>query len=256
MCWEEATVRFKNRVVVVTGATNGIGERVAERLYAEGACVVIASRSATLVEQKARALSRDRQRVLGLACDVADPESVRLMIEQAVAHFGRLDLAVNSAGITGDSGRPVAEQSIDNWNRVIATTLSGVFHCMKYEIPQLVAAGGGAIVNLSAINGLAGIAGLAPYTVAKHGVIGLTRTAALEYACDGIRVNAVAPGYVDTPRMHEFPDAVRHRFAEAHPLQRMATVDEVAAFILFLLSGDTSFCTGGIFPIDGGYLAR
>lgn len=249
-------MRFKNKVAVVTGATNGIGERVAERLYAEGACVVIASRSAALVEQKARSLSHDRQRVQGIACDVADPASVQQMIEQAVAHFGRIDLAVNSAGITGDSGRPLAEQSIDNWNQVIATTLSGVFHCMKYELPQLVAAGGGAIVNLSAVNGLVGIAGLGPYTVAKHGVIGLTRTAALEYACDGIRINAVAPGYVDTPRMHEFPEAVRHGFAEAHPLQRMATVDEVASFILFLLSGDAGFCTGGIFPIDGGYLAR
>ena len=249
-------MKFDNKVAIITGGTDGIGAKVAELLYAQGASVVIASRSKAHVEKQAKALSPDGSRVLGIVCDVSDPEAVCLLVQHAVSRFGKIDFAINSAGITGESGKLIPDHSIENWNHVISTTPSGVFYCLKYEIPAMINNGGGAIVNLSAVNGMAGIIGLAPYTVAKHGVIGLTRTAALEYATRNIRINAVAPGYVDTPKMHEFPDSIRREFAASHPMNRMATTEEVASVIMFLLSDDASFCTGGVYPVDGGYLAQ
>ena len=249
-------MNFHGKVALVTGSTTGIGAVVADYLHKHGASVVIAARSKQLVERKANSLSSDRRKTLGIQCDVSNPEQVRCLIRDTASHFGRLDLAVNNAGTTGEHNKTIPEQTVENWEKVISATLSSVFYCMKYEIPEMLKSGGGAIVNLSAVNGLVGIAGLSPYTVAKHGVIGLTRTAALEFACKGIRVNAVAPGYVSTPRVNELPDSILRSFADSHPMKRMATMEEVAEFILFLLSDKSGFCTGGVYPIDGGYLAE
>ncbi|MGE0970871.1 SDR family NAD(P)-dependent oxidoreductase [Klebsiella sp. WOUb02] len=247
---------FQNKVEVVTGSTAGIGEAVVEQLHQSGARVVVVARSREQAEHKAKSLSPEGRTAVGIGCDVSQPEQVRQMIDEVVARFGRLDYAVNNAGITGDRQKNIAQQTIDNWQRVIAASLSSVFYCMKYEIPRIVKSGGGAIVNLSAVNGLVGIPGLAPYTRAKHGVIGLTQTAALEFAQQGLRVNAVAPGYVGTPRINELPASVQRAFADSHPLKRMAKMQEVADFILFLLSEKAGFCSGGVYPIDGGYLAE
>ncbi|MBO1273448.1 SDR family oxidoreductase [Shewanella sp. 4t3-1-2LB] len=249
-------MNVQGKVALVTGSTTGIGEAIAERLHQHGAKVIIASRSLQKAQQKARSLSADGQTALGIGCDVSKPEQVCQLIHGSVSHFGRLDYAVNNAGTTGEHNRNVTEQTEDNWENVIANSLSSVFYCMKYEIPEMLKSGGGAIVNLSAVNGLVGIAGLAPYTAAKHGVIGLTRSAALEFACKGVRVNAVAPGYVSTSRVNELPEEILRNFANSHPMARMARMDEVAEFVMFLLSEKASFCTGGIYPIDGGYLAR
>ena len=248
-------MNFQNKVAVITGSTTGIGEAVAEQLHKHGAKVVIVSRSSEQAKQKAKRLSSQGQQARGIGCDVSQPEQVRQMIDDVIKHFGRLDYAVNNAGLTGEHGINITEQTIENWDKVIATSLSGVFYCLKYEIPQMMKSGG-SIVNLSAVNGLVGIPGLAPYTVAKHGIIGLTQTAALEFACEGIRINAVAPGYVQTPRMSEFPENIVRSFANSHPMKRMAKMQEVADFILFLLSDNSAFCTGGVYPIDGGYLAE
>lgn len=248
-------MHFHNKVAVITGSTTGIGEVVAEQLHQYGAKVVIASRSLDAAQNKAKSLSPEGQTAFGIECDVSRPEQVSRMIEAVINRFGRLDYAVNNAGITGEHNKNIAEQSVENWEKVIANTLSSVFYCMKYEIPHMLQSGGGSIVNLSAVNGLVGIPGLAPYTTAKHGIIGLTQTAALEFACEGIRINAVAPGYVNTPRIRELPENRIHRFADSHPMKRMAEMQEVANFILFLLSEKSGFCTGGIYPIDGGYLA-
>lgn len=248
-------MNFQDKIAVITGSTTGIGEAVAEQLHKHGAKVVIISRSSKQAKQKAEQLSSRGQQALGIECDVSQPEQVRQMIDEVIKYFGRLDYAVNNAGLTGEHGKNITEQTVDNWSKVIATSLSGVFYCLKYEIPQMMKSGG-SIVNLSAVNGLVGIPGLAPYTVAKHGVIGLTKTAALEFAGQNIRINAVAPGYVQTTRMNEYPGNIVSRFANSHPMKRMAKMQEIADFILFLLSDKSAFCTGGVYPIDGGYLAE
>ncbi len=242
-------MNFQNKVAVITGSTAGIGEAVAEQLHKHGAKVVIVSRSSEEAKQKAKQLSSQGQPAMGIGCDVSQPEQVRQMIDDVINYFGRLDYAVNNAGITGEHGKKITEQTVENWDKVIATSLSSVFYCLKYEIPQMMKMGG-AIVNLSAVNGLVGIPGLAPYTAAKHGIIGLTQTAALEFACQGIRINAVAPGYVQTPRISEFPENIVRSFANSHPMKRMAKMQEIADFILFLLSDKSAFCTGGVYPID------
>ncbi|AOR58947.1 SDR family NAD(P)-dependent oxidoreductase [Pectobacterium parmentieri] len=249
-------MNFENKVAIVTGSTNGIGETIADVLHENGAYVVIASRNKERSEKKAYELDKTGQVTLGVECDVANPISVERMINSVMKKFGALHLAVNNAGITGAHNKNIPNQSIDDWNSVINTSLSGVFYCLKYEIPAMLKSGGGSIINLSAVNGLVGIVGLAPYTVAKHGVIGLTQSAALEFADKGIRVNAVAPGYVDTPRMREVPENVLEAFSHSHPMKRFATRREVANFVSFLLSDMAGFCTGGVYPIDGGYLAQ
>ncbi|WP_445336188.1 SDR family NAD(P)-dependent oxidoreductase [Citrobacter koseri] len=247
-------MNFQNKVAVITGSTAGIGEAVAEQLHKHGAKVVIVSRSSEEAKRKAELLSSQGQQAMGIGCDVSQPEQVRQMIDDVIKYFGRLDYAVNNAGLTGENGKNITEQTVENWDKVIGTSLSGIFYCLKYEIPQMMT--GGSIVNLSAVNGLVGIPGLAPYTAAKHGIIGLTQTAALEFACQGIRINAVAPGYVQTPRMSEFPENIVRSFANSHPMKRMAKMQEIANLILFLLSDNSAFCTGGVYPIDGGYLAE
>lgn len=248
-------MNFQNKVAIITGSTAGIGEAVAEQLHEQGAKVVIVSRSSEQAKQKAKLLSSQGQQALGIGCDVSQPGQVQKMMDDVIKYFGRLDYAVNNAGLTGEHGKDITEQTVENWDNVIATSLSGIFYCLKYEIPQMMKSGG-SIVNLSAVNGLVGIPGLAPYTAAKHGIIGLTQTAALEFACKGIRINAVAPGYVQTPRMSEFPENIVRSFTNSHPMKRMAKMQEIADFILFLLSDKSAFCTGGVYPIDGGYLAE
>ncbi|MEH2920900.1 SDR family NAD(P)-dependent oxidoreductase [Samsonia erythrinae] len=249
-------MNFEKKVAIVTGSTNGIGETIADILHENGAYVVIASRDKEHSERKAYELDPAGKITLGIECDVSDPVSVERMVDSVMRKFGALHLAVNNAGITGAHNKNIPDQSIDDWNRVINTSLSSVFYCLKYEIPAMLKSGGGSIVNLSAVNGLVGIAGLAPYTVAKHGIIGLTKSAALEFADKGIRVNAIAPGYVDTPRMREAPANVLEAFGNSHPMKRFATRLEVANFISFLLSDLAGFCTGSVYPIDGGYLAQ
>jgi NAD(P)-dependent dehydrogenase (short-subunit alcohol dehydrogenase family) len=247
---------FEGKVAIVTGATEGLGESIARELFGRGACVVIAARNGERAVEVAKELDPSGERALGCRTDVRDHRSVQRLVETAVGRFKGLHLAVNNAGITGPGGVTIPETAIDDWNDVIATDLSGMFFCLKYEIPAIMGSGGGAIVNMSSANGIVGLAGLGPYTAAKHGVIGLTRSAALECAARGVRVNAVGPGYVDTPRMRETPEDVLSMFAAAHPMGRLARREEVARLVAFLLSDESSFTTGGFFPIDGGYTAQ
>ncbi|NTY86310.1 SDR family oxidoreductase [Serratia fonticola] len=244
---------FTGKVALVTGASTGIGEAIAQELVDRGAKVAITARNRARLVATAQRMDPTGKSVFPLVMDARDPESVRSAVAQTLALSGQLHLLVNNVGITGPHDVPLNEYSIDDWHAVIETDLSGTFYGMKYGLPAIVAAGGGAVVNLSSANGIAGIA---PYTAAKHGIIGLTRAAALEFADRGIRINAVGPGYVDTPSMARLPALVREKMAASHPMGRMATREEVAKTVVFLLSTDSSFTTGAFYSIDGGYTAQ
>ena len=242
---------FATRSAFVTGGGSGIGAAVAERLAAAGATVAVADidlGSALATVGRIRAAGGE---ALALRVDVAEPDSVDEAFDAALAAFGGLNHAVNSAGI-GASPRLIADVSVKEWRDVMDVDLNGVFYCMRREIPPLVAAGGGSIVNISSLAGERACPLMGPYIAAKHGLLGLTRTAALEYGHAGVRVNAVAPGPVDTPLLAGLDDATRAVWAAAHPLGRMGRAADVAAVTVFLLSDRASMLSGVHHAVDGG----
>jgi NAD(P)-dependent dehydrogenase (short-subunit alcohol dehydrogenase family) len=246
---------FEDKVAMVTGAGSGIGAAMARRFAEDGARVVVAD----LNEDSARAVVAEIEGAGGTAAavvqDVSDPSSVEKSVEFALETFGRLDVAVNNAGITGDLA-PTAEYSLEGWDKVIAVNLSGVFYGMKYQIPAMLRSGGGSIVNIASILGSVAARDSAGYNAAKHGVVGLTKTAALEYAPDGIRVNAIGPGYIDTPLLNALDREMYDGLVGLHPIGRLGKPEEVAELVLFLASDKASFVTGSYHVADGGYTAQ
>lgn len=245
---------FAGKVALVTGGASGIGLALSRRLAASGAAVVVADHHADSAVKTADELKAIGARAAAVTLDVTDPASVEAGVRFAVDTFGALHLAVNNAGIGGPS-RPTGEYAVEDWDKVVATNLSGIFYSMRYELPAILAAGGGAVVNISSILGTNGFAGSPAYAAAKHGVVGLTKTAALEYAAHNIRVNAVGPGFIDTPLLRDTDGPARDHLVSLHPAGRLGTAEEVAELAAFLLSDRASFVHGSYHLVDGGYSA-
>lgn len=247
---------FKDKVAVVTGAASGIGAAVAQLLAASGAKVLIADLNEDGAREVAESIVAKGGIAKGFAADVSDAMEVEAMVAAAQREFGGLHLAVNNAGISG-AAAPTGEYPLDSWNKVIGINLTSVFYGLRYQIPAIVASGGGAIVNMASILGSVGFANSPAYVAAKHGVIGLTKSAAIEYAKHGIRINSIGPGFIDTPLLSANLDAATlTAIAGMHPVGRLGTSEEVAALTAFLLSEDASFITGSYHLVDGGYTAQ
>src|SRR5436853_4581767 len=245
---------YTGKVAFVTGAGGGIGRATALTFAREGASVVVADVSEQANQQTARMIEELGGRALAVRCDVTRTEDVRGALEKTIATFGRLDVAFNNAGIEYTI-KPTAEVTEEEWDRIIDIDLRGVFLCMKYEIPLMLKHGGGAIVNTSSGAGIIGIKGNPAYTAAKHGVIGLTRAAALDYAPSNIRVNAVCPGYIDTPMMARFTGGTpegRARVISEEPIGRMGGPEEIANAVVWLCSDAAAFVVGHAMVVDGG----
>jgi NAD(P)-dependent dehydrogenase (short-subunit alcohol dehydrogenase family) len=246
---------FKGKVAFVTGAANGIGRAAALAFAREGASVTVADVSEQGNKETARMIEQLGRRALAVTCDVTRAEDVKGALDKTVGAFGRLDAAFNNAGVEQKKLVPTAELEEEEWDRIINIDLRSVFLCMKHEIPLMLKQGGGAIVNTSSGAGIIGIKGNPAYTAAKHGVIGLTRAAALDYAASNIRVNAVCPGYIDTPMMARFTGGTaegRARVISEEPIGRMGQPEEIANAVLWLCSDAAAFVVGHALVIDGG----
>jgi NAD(P)-dependent dehydrogenase (short-subunit alcohol dehydrogenase family) len=244
---------FEGKVAVVTGGASGIGQATARLFAAGGARVVVADIDGDAAAHTAASLA-DAD---GIQVDVTDSAAAAAMVERAIARFGRLDCAVNCAGVSSAYAR-TPDLAIEDWDRTIAVNLTGVFLCLRAEIPAILESGGGSIVNVASAAGMMGVPGLSAYSASKHGVIGLTKSAALEFARKSLRINAVLPGTVRTPMIEAFAgndESVLEGMGKMQPIGRMATPEEIAEAIVWLCSDAASFVTGHAMAVDGGALA-
>jgi len=249
--------RFEGKVVFITGGASGLGAATAERFADEGAKVVVAD----INLEAAKELAGRLPEAIALKVDTSDAAAVEAAVAKAVEQYGRIDIILNNAGISGEQ-LPIDQSSVENWEKVTSINGDGVFYVLKYGISAMLKTGGGAIVNTSSTNGLIGIPNISPYTFTKWGVVGITKSAAMEYAKQGIRVNAVAPTVVRTPLVEQFildapdPEAMREQMENFNPMPGMPEAQDVAAAVAFLASDEARFITGHVIPIDGGYTAQ
>ena len=243
-------------VAFVTGAGAGIGRASALAFAARGDRVVVVDIDAAAGARTVELITQRGGAATLVACDVAREESVEQAVAAAASAYGRIDAAHNNAGLDGDVDRRLVDQSTESWNHVLAVNLTSVFLCMRFELERMVAQGGGVIVNTASIAGLRGFAKAAPYVASKHGVVGLTKVAALDYARVGVRVNAVCPGVIDTEMLARADPAMAQGLARGTPMRRLGLADEVAATVVWLCSDEASFVTGQAIAVDGGFTAQ
>jgi NAD(P)-dependent dehydrogenase (short-subunit alcohol dehydrogenase family) len=246
---------MKNKTVIITGVASGIGKATAELFARQGARVVVSDIDATAGKSTTESIVVAGGKASFFKTDVAKPEEMEALVDFAVKTYGKLDVAVNNAGIGGELN-PIADMSIEGWQKVIGINLNSLFYGMKYQIKAMLKNGSGSIVNISSILGSVGFAGSSGYAAAKHGVVGLTQTAALKYSAQGIRVNAVGPGFIETPLLDALDAEMKKQLVALHPIGRLGQSEEVAELIYWLSSDKSSFVTGSYYPVDGGYLAR
>ena len=245
---------FENKVVIVTGGGSGIGQATAI-LYAQGGAKVIVS---DIDEKGGQETVASIKKAGGdaslLKTDVSNPEDCEALVKTTIRIYGRLDMAFNNAGIGGEMN-PIADMSVEGWLKVINVNLNSVFYCMKYELPEMLKQGHGSIVNMSSILGQVAFANSAAYVAAKHGVVGISRNAAVEYAKQGIRVNAVGPAFINTPLLSALDQKMKDALMTMHPIGRLGEPKEVAELVVWLSSDKASFVTGNYYAVDGGYLS-
>ena len=246
------TDRFTDKVVFITGAASGIGRASALAFAAEGARVAVLDRSAVALEAVQTSLTGAGTDVVAIQCDVSAPEEVEAAIKRVVDRFGRLDIAFNNAGVENKAAR-THEIDLAEWDRILNINLRGTFVCMKHELAQMVKQGSGVVVNTSSGAGIRGVAGGAAYAASKHAIIGLTRSAALDYARQNIRVNAVLPGNIETPMMDRFTGGDIQKAIDLEPVGRLGRPEEIAEAVLWMASDFGGFVTGAATVIDGGW---
>lgn len=246
---------LQGKTALVTGGASGIGKAVALLYGQHGANVMVSDIDPVQGQQVADQLSAAGGNARFFEADVGDPIQCQRLVQETVSAFGSLDIACNNAGIGGEMNL-TADYSLEGWQQIININLNSVFFCLKYELEIMLKQGKGVIVNMASILGQVGTSGSPGYVTAKHGMIGLTQTAAIEYASKGIRINAVGPGYIDTPLLSQLSPEVKQQLVDLHPIGRLGRADEVAELVIWLCSDKASFVTGSYYPVDGGYLAK
>lgn len=246
---------FEKKTIIITGAGNGIGRTTAFAFAAAGANVVVSDIDESGGIDTVRTIQESDGEALFVGCDVSKEADVKNLIERTLSKYGSLHMAFNNAGTEGDLA-PTVECSVENWNKTIDVDLKGVWLCMKHQIPAMIDSGGGAIVNCSSIAGLVGFEEIPAYVASKHGVIGLTQAAAIEYARKGIRVNAVCPGPIHTAMLDRFTGGNESALGDQAPMGRVGTTGEIADAVMYLCSSKASYITGQSLAIDGGWVIK